>query len=139
MREFTDTAGPSPSPGDPGAGIVAEPDVFAPSREDEAWAAAVLNGGVAARPVNGQPTTLAEFVDDEARAYRAQGTPGAALVAEHLERLAQLIRWTGATTPAEHEDRMEAWDDELRAKWFDRGYAEGIEAARRELAPYRPE
>jgi hypothetical protein len=30
---------------------------------------------------------------------------------------------------------MDSWDDELRAQWFDRGYASGIEAARRALAP----
>src|SRR5690242_20085577 len=93
--------------------------------------------GVDNRPVNGQPVTLAEFVDDEARAYRAQGAAEAAFIAEHLERLAQLVRWTGATTPEEHTDRMEVWDAEVRAKWFDQGFEEGMGAARRELAPYR--
>jgi hypothetical protein len=56
-----------------------------------------------------------------------------------MERLAQLIRWTGATTPDEHEARMEVWDHDVRARWFDRGFEQGVEAARRELAPYRPE
>jgi hypothetical protein len=67
------------------------------------------------------------------------GTPEALFIAEHLERLSQLVRWTAATTPAEHADRMEIWDAEVRAKWFDNGYEEGLLAARAELRPYRPE
>ncbi len=112
-----------------------------PTIEDQAWAAALFNAepAVPTVPVNGQPTTLAEYVDHEAMSYRSQGTAEAAFVAEHLARLSQLIRWTGATTPAEHEDRMQVWDEEIRSKEFDRGYSEGMEAARRELGPYRPE
>jgi hypothetical protein len=49
-----------------------------------------------------------------------------------MERLAQLIRWTGAATPDEHDARMEVWDDDLRSRWEERGYAEGREAGRRE-------
>jgi hypothetical protein len=86
---------------------------------------------VESRPVNGRPTTLAEIIDDEARAFRAQGTPAASLIAETLERLSQLVAWTGASTPQEHIDRMAVWDDELRQQWFDRGYSEGLEAGRR--------
>jgi hypothetical protein len=33
-------------------------------------------------------------------------------------------RWTGATTPAEHEARMEVWDETVREQWFERGLAE---------------
>ena len=112
-----------------------------PTIEDQAWAAATFNAepAVPAVPVNGQPTTLAEFVDDEVRSYRSQGTAEAAFIAEHLERLGQLIRWTGASTPAEHNDRMDVWDADIRAEHYDRGYSEGREAARRELSPYRPE
>jgi hypothetical protein len=114
-----------------------------PSLTDEAWAANEFNrthAEPATRtvPVNGQPVTLAGIVDDEARAYRAWHTPEGDFLAEHLERLGQLIQWTGAATPAEHEDRMAYWDEEIRAKEFDRGYAEGMEAARRELAIYLP-
>src|SRR5262245_28806131 len=88
----------------------------------------------AADVANGQPRTLAEVVDHEAMAYRAWGTPTGEFLARHMERLAQLIRWTGATTPEEHEARMEVWDDEVREQWYDRGYHEGLEAGRREAA-----
>jgi hypothetical protein len=85
-------------------------------------------------PSNGQPTTLAEVVEHEAMAYRAWGTPAGDFLARQMERLAQLVRWTGANTPEEHEARMEVWDDEVREQWFDRGYQEGLEAGRREAA-----
>jgi hypothetical protein len=88
-------------------------------------------------PSNGQPMTLAEVVDHEAMAYRAWGTPAGEFLARQMERLAQLIRWTGASTPEEHEARMEVWDEEVREQWYDRGYHEGQEAGRREAARLR--
>ena len=88
-------------------------------------------------PSNGQPLTLAEVVDHEAMAYRARGTPTGEFLARQMERLAQLVRWTGASTPEEHEARMEVWDDEVREQWFDRGYQEGLEAGRRDAARVR--
>lgn len=87
---------------------------------------------------NGQPMTLAEVVDHEARAYRAWGTPAGDFLARQMERLGQLVRWTGARTPEEHESRMDVWDDEVRDQWFDRGYQEGLEAGRREASRLRP-
>lgn len=116
-------------------------DTFNPTLADAEWAAREFDHAdppVPTVPVNGQPVTLAEYVDDEARAYRSQGTAWAAFLADHLERLGQLIRWTGATAPAEHIERMEVWDEEIRAKEFDRGYSEGAAATRRELAIYLP-
>jgi hypothetical protein len=83
-------------------------------------------------PRNGQPLTLAEIVDHEAIGYRAWGTPAGDLLARQIERLAQLIRWTNAESPEDHEARMEVWDEEIRERWFDRGYHEGYEAGRRE-------
>jgi hypothetical protein len=80
------------------------------------------------------PASLPELVDHEALAYRAWGTPEGDFLARQMERLAQLVRWTGANTPEEHEARMEVWDDEVRDQWFDRGYQEGLEAGRREAA-----
>ena len=56
-----------------------------------------------------------------------------------MERLAQLIRWTGATTPEDHEARMEVWDEEIREQWFDRGYHEGYEAGCRDAARRPPD
>lgn len=93
----------------------------------------------AAMPSNGEPMTLAEVVDHEARAYRAWGTPAGDFLARQMERLAQLVRWTGANTPEEHEARMDVWDDEVREQWYDRGYHEGQEAGRRDVARLRRE
>jgi hypothetical protein len=81
---------------------------------------------------NGQPLTLAEAVDHEAIAYRAWGTPLGDFLSRQMERLAQLIWWTGAATPDEHDARMEVWDDSLRRQWEERGHAAGREAGRRE-------
>jgi hypothetical protein len=88
---------------------------------------------------NGQPATLVEVIDHEARSYRAWETPIGDFLAGQMERIAQLVRWAGATTPAEHEERMEIWESDLRQQWFDRGYAEGIEAARRAMMSPWPE
>jgi hypothetical protein len=78
------------------------------------------------------PRSLAEVVDREVIAYRAWGTPSGDFLARQMERLAQLIRWTRASTPEEHETRMEIWDEEIREQWFDRGYHEGYEAGLRD-------
>ena len=94
-------------------------------------------GGLDASPAvpsNGQPLTLAETIEHEAMAYRAWGTPAGDFLARQMERLAQLVRWTGATTPEDHEARMEVWDDELREQWYERGYQDGVEAGRQDSA-----
>jgi hypothetical protein len=41
--------------------------------------------------------------------------------------------------PAEYTDRMDVWESDIRDQWHDRGYHDGLEAARRELSPHRPE
>jgi hypothetical protein len=87
-------------------------------------------------PANGQPLRLAEIVDHEAMGYRAWGTPAGEFLARQMERLAQLIRWTDAATPEDHEARLEIWDEEIRRQWFDRGYHEGYEAGRRQASPW---
>jgi hypothetical protein len=83
-------------------------------------------------PSNGEPQTLPEKIDDEARAYRDRGDSLARFLADHLERLAQLVRWTRANTPEDHDARMEVWDSEISARTYDRGYEDGLDAARRE-------
>src|SRR6516164_4404568 len=103
--------------------LVASPARFAALGERDLGPSPVLS--------NGQPLTLAEVVDHEAMAYRAWGTPAGEFLARQMERLAQLVRWTGTADPLEHEARMEVWDDEIRQQWFDRGYQEGWEAGRR--------
>jgi hypothetical protein len=82
---------------------------------------------------NGEPQTLADIVADEARAYRDRADSIGSFIADHLDRLAQLVRWTHATTPEDHDDRMEVWDTEISARTYDRGYEDGLDAARREF------
>jgi hypothetical protein len=75
--------------------------------------------------VTAAPRTLAEFVDHEALAYRAWGTPEGDFLAWQMERLAQLIRLTEAETPGEFEDRLEVYECDLRAREYDRGFEDG--------------
>ena len=90
---------------------------------------AALHTSPALVPANGEPVTLAEQVDHEALAFRSRGDAIGRFLADHLDRLAQLVRWTGAQTPDQHEERMEVREDEVRAKWYDRGYEAGLEEA----------
>ncbi len=84
-----------------------------------------MGGEIFASDVNGEPMTLVESVDHEALAYRAWGTPIGEFLAEQMERVAFLVRFTGATTPREYADRVEVLELGLREEAFDRGYAEG--------------
>jgi hypothetical protein len=88
-------------------------------------------------PLNGQPLTLVEVVEHEIMGYRAWGTPTGDFLARQMERLGQLVRWTGATTPEEHEARIEVWDEEIREQWSDKGYREGYEAGCRDAVRTR--
>jgi hypothetical protein len=78
------------------------------------------------------PLSLIEQIDHEALGYRSMQTEFGDFLAGQLERLAQLVRWTGAATPAEHVDRMEVWDSEIRQQWFDQGLtaAQGLQERR---------
>ena len=69
-------------------------------------------------PANGQPMTLVEIVEHEAEGYRTWGTPEGEFLARQMDRLAQLIRWTGASIPEDHDARMEVWDEEIRVKIY---------------------
>jgi hypothetical protein len=86
---------------------------------------------LASVPANGQPTTLVEIVEHEAMGYRVWGTAEGDFLARQMDRLAQLIRWTGASNPKDHEDRMEVWDNEIRDRFYDQGYHDGYEAGRK--------
>ena len=74
---------------------------------------------------DGPRLTFVELIDHEAFGYRAWGTPVGVFLALRMEDLAQLVRWTHATTPGEHEARMEAWEADLREQWEARGYEAG--------------
>ncbi len=79
-------------------------------------------------PANGQPVNMAEAIDHEALSYRAWQSPIGDFLAIQMERLAELILFTGATTPSEFADRLEVLDQEAREQHFDVGYQEGREA-----------
>ena len=110
------------------------PDAAVPSLEDEAWAArAFRQDGLADRP----PMTMVEIVERQALAYRAWASPVGEFLARQLERLAQLIRFTDAETPVEFEDRLDVLEADARRQDFENGFAEGLEAGRRESSPCR--
>jgi hypothetical protein len=83
---------------------------------------------------NGQPRSFLDIVEHEALGYKAWGSQVGAFLSDQLGRIAQLIRWTGAHDPLEHEDRMETYDRELRDRYYDRGFHDGLEAGRREAS-----
>jgi hypothetical protein len=74
---------------------------------------------------DGPRLTLPQMIDREARGYLAWGTPVGDFLARKLDELSQLVRWTQATTPDEHDARMDVWDAEIRDQWEARGYEEG--------------
>jgi hypothetical protein len=75
---------------------------------------------------------LAEIVLDEARAFRARQTTEGRFLARQLERLAQLIRFSGAPTPREYEDRFEVFEADLLHAEYERGQRD---AAAKEYCP----
>lgn len=61
------------------------------------------------------PRTLAEVLEDEARAYDAWGTEAGRLLAWNCRRLATELQYTGARTLADHLARLdvlERWEHE---------------------------
>jgi hypothetical protein len=77
---------------------------------------------------DGPQFSFPELIDQEALGYRAWETPVGDFLAREMEKLAQMVRWTQATTPAEHEARMAVWDNEIREQWEARGYEAGRSA-----------
>jgi hypothetical protein len=113
----------------PDGHLILEPSDLAGAEE------ALRRGGTA--PVAGGAPSLADQVAAEADRFRRSASPIAGFLADQLERVAQLIRWTGATTPQEHTDRMEVWEDEIRDRAFERGYQSAQDEAheRRTFGP----
>jgi hypothetical protein len=69
--------------------------------------------------------SLAELVEAVAVAYRSWPVAAGAMIARHLEDLAQRIRFVSATTPAEYEARAELIDRESRDQWEAIGFDAG--------------
>jgi hypothetical protein len=55
--------------------------------------------------------TLAESIDREADRLEARRNGAGRLMAKALRELAESVRWSGATTPDEHESRMQLWEE----------------------------
>ena len=75
---------------------------------------------------SGAPSSLAERVEHEAMAFEAQADEIGNFLAAYMRELAQMLRWTGATNPSDHIDRMEVWEKEIRDQWYDQGHADGL-------------
>ncbi len=56
---------------------------------------------------------------------RGLGSPEARFVADQLERVAQLLKFTGANTPDQFFDRVFANEESSQEEHFERGYQEG--------------
>jgi hypothetical protein len=76
-------------------------------------------------PVAGGAPTLADEVAAEAARLRRIGSPLAVFIADQLERLAQLVAFTGARSPQDFADRLEAHECALLAAEYDRGFSDG--------------
>jgi hypothetical protein len=96
---------------------------FEPGRANRRWAAnAFGNPDI-------QPSMFADEILMEASLLRGdRGDAVGDFLADQLMRLHQLVLWTKSRTPAEHLERMEAWDAEIEAQTYDRGFAAGVEA-----------
>jgi hypothetical protein len=55
--------------------------------------------------------TFAESIDHEADRLEARRNGAGRLMARALRELAESVRWSGATTPDEHESRMQLWEE----------------------------
>jgi hypothetical protein len=76
-------------------------------------------------PVAGGAPTLADQVAAEAARLRRIGSPLAVFIADQLDRLAQLVAFTGARTSQDFADRIEAHECALLAAEYDRGFNDG--------------
>ena len=68
---------------------------------------------------------LLAFVRSEIQRLRALEDPCARFLGSQLERVEQLLRLTGANSPAEFDAKVECNEEWVKAEAFDRGYAEG--------------
>ena len=74
-----------------------------------------------------EPPSLAEMIAVEARRFRARRpvTPAGQLSADWLDRLAQVVAFTGAETVAGFRDRYETLERDRIASEYDRGFDDG--------------
>jgi len=79
----------------------------------------------ASAPIAGGAPSLADRVAAEADRFRRSGSPLAGFIADQLERVAQLVAFTGAQSPDEYLDREEQEHCDLLAREYDRGFEDG--------------
>jgi hypothetical protein len=80
-------------------------------------------------------TSLLNHVKAEAIRLRGRGGAHAAFVADQLDRIAQVIVFTGAETPEQYVDRVFASEEAVAEQHFERGYQEGRESVLRYQSP----
>ena len=107
-----------PAPGSDGWRVL-EPHDLAGAEE------ALARGGPAPAPIAGGAPSLADRVAAEADRFRRSGSPLAGFLADQLERLAQVIAFTGAQSPQDFADRLDVHERDLLASEYDRGFADG--------------
>ena len=76
-------------------------------------------------PVAGGAPSLADLVAAEAGRLRRSASPIAGFLADQLDRLAQLVAFTGARSPGEYADRIETEERDRLAREYDRGFEDG--------------
>jgi hypothetical protein len=91
-----------------------------------------IRNGAGPLAISAEPASLAELVGREAMAYREHNTAEGNFLACQLDRLAQLIRFVGASTPNEFDERIEVLEADVREQWFRNGYEDGMEAGCRQ-------
>lgn len=101
------------------------PDYYNAAPDDNGAPAEVAPFDDRPHDADGPRFSFEELIDQEALGFKAWGTPVGDFLSREMEKLAQMVRWTQSTTPADHEDRMAVWDDEIRQQWEARGYEAG--------------
>ena len=78
------------------------------------------------------------FTCELIRRHRAAGSPADLFIADRLEEVAQLLRFTGAETAQEFAARVELNEQWAREAEFNRGWDAGRRSLRREInaSPY---
>jgi hypothetical protein len=66
-----------------------------------------------------------------------EGTPEALFIATQLDKVAQLLEFTGAETPDQFEERTEQNHEWVKEAEYDRGYEAGRSAVYAEMADSR--
>ena len=78
------------------------------------------------------------FTCELIRRHRAAGSPEDRFIADQLERVAQLLRFTGAETAEEFAERVECNELWAQDRQYDRGWRDGRASLIRETnhSPY---